>query len=221
MITQLGTCPFSCYARFPKLTEQYFINTRWPSVEMIVPLVGDDRYFLMLYRELYYRHIYAHNTTGLSVDDMRNSFANYCSLFAELLDASKPLLLELPCQWLWDIIDEFIYQFQKFTIFRSRSKHKPDEEALLKENHKVWSIHSVLNILHKLVEKSNINEQLQYYATSSDPDLVAGEFGSCPVYKMLGFFSLIGLCRLHVLLGDYFKALRFLKHIDLSRIVSF
>ena len=36
--------------------------------------------------------------------------------------------LELPNQWLWEIIDEFIYQFQAFSQFRSKLGKKTDEE---------------------------------------------------------------------------------------------
>jgi hypothetical protein len=43
--------------------------------------------------------------------------------------------LELPIQWVWDIIDEFIYQFQEFCQYRSKLKNKsPDEIAKLKSN---------------------------------------------------------------------------------------
>ncbi|CAL8075395.1 unnamed protein product [Calicophoron daubneyi] len=204
--------------RFPKLTEQYFMSTRWPSVDVIAQLVDKDSIFLMLYNELYYRHIYAHVSTGLSVEDMVQSYLNYCSLFNALIKSEKPISLSLPNQWLWDIIDEFLYQFQKFSNFRNRQKHKPEDEAQLRESPRVWSIHSVLNVLYSLVEKSSINEQLSYYAKQGDPDEIADEFGRCVLYKMLGFFSLIGLCRLHCLLGDYYTAIKVLENIKISRL---
>ncbi len=71
-------------------------------------------------------------------------------------------MLELPNQWLWDIVDEFIYQFQSYSQYRARLNKKTDEELdMLKKGHTVWNVHSVLNVLHSLVEKSNINKQLQ------------------------------------------------------------
>jgi translation initiation factor 3 subunit L len=39
--------------------------------------------------------------------------------------------LELPDQWLWDIIDEFIYQFQSFCVWRARPTQKTDEELMM------------------------------------------------------------------------------------------
>lgn len=38
--------------------------------------------------------------------------------------------MELPEQWLWDIIDEFIYQYQVFCTWRSKLKNKTDDELL-------------------------------------------------------------------------------------------
>lgn len=47
------------------------------------------------------------------------------------LDSDGPVKLELPEQWLWDIIDEFIYQYQVFCTWRSKVKSKTDEELLM------------------------------------------------------------------------------------------
>ena len=44
---------------FPKLTDQFFKASPWPEAEDVSPYVNDDPIFLNLYRELYYRHIYA------------------------------------------------------------------------------------------------------------------------------------------------------------------
>jgi translation initiation factor 3 subunit L len=50
-----------------------------------------------------------------------------------------------------------------------------------------------------------------------NPDSVAGEFGVHSLYKMLGYFSLVGLLRLHSLLGDYYQALKVLDNIDFNK----
>merc|ERR1711988_1257958 len=121
-------------------------------------------------------------------------------------------------QWLWDIIDEFIYQFQSFSQFRTKlAKRTPEELDTLRRNAKIWNVHSVLNVLHSLVDKSNINRQLEVYTSGGDPDSVAGEFGHHSLYKMLGYFSLVGLLRLHSLLGDYYQAIKVLENIELNK----
>jgi translation initiation factor 3 subunit L len=135
-----------------------------------------------------------------------------------LSGAEEPVELELPNQWLWDIIDEFIYQFQSFCQYRCKLKNKSEDEIqVLRSNPMVWNVHSVLNVLHSLVEKSRINEQLQAEEAGEDPEEVAGDFGQHPLYKMLGYFSLVGLLRLHSLLGDYHEAIHALRHVQMNR----
>jgi translation initiation factor 3 subunit L len=49
----------------------------------------------------------------------------------------------------------------------------------------------------------------------------AGEYGSRPLYKMLGYFSIIGLLRVHCLLGDYMLALKMMDNIVLNKKAMF
>ncbi|XP_065659692.1 eukaryotic translation initiation factor 3 subunit L isoform X3 [Hydra vulgaris] len=202
---------------FNKLTEQYFMKSAWPEAEDISPLVDGDKLFLTLYKELYYRHIYS--KLKPTMEHRYASYYNYCELFNYILDETAPSTLVLPNQWMWDIIDEFIYQFQAFCQFRAKIMNKTEDEMIsLKENvYKVWNVHSVLNVLYCLVETSRINEQLEVFGNDEDPDTVAGEYGKLPLYKMLGYFSLIGLLRLHSLLGDYYQAIKVLGNVDLNK----
>lgn len=117
-------------------------------------------------------------------------------------DADQPVQWELPTQWLWDIVDEFIYQFQSFSLNRAKTgKITEADLSLLRESPSTWNVHIVLNVLYKLIEKSNINEQLEAGNKGEDANEVAGDFGCRNMYKMLGYFSIVGLLRLHTLLG--------------------
>jgi len=55
---------------------------------------------------------------------------------------------------------------------------------------------------------------------TGDPESVAGEYGRHSLYKMLGYFSLVGLLRLHSLLGDYYQAIKVLENIELNKKVA-
>lgn len=212
----------SLYMDFSRLSDEYYKTQSWPEVEDLVSNKVIEQsvhdIFLILYRELYYRHIYARVQGGPTITHRFESYFNYCELANYILSAETPVPLELPNQWLWEIIDEFIYQFQSFSQFRSKLLKKSDSELeMLKDSPKIWNVHSVLNVLHSLVDKSNINKQLEVYTSGGDPDSVAGEFGRHPLYKMLGYFSLIGLLRLHSLLGDYHLAIKVLENIELNK----
>lgn len=50
---------------------------------------------------------------------------------------------------------------------------------------------------------------------------VAGDYGSKPLYRMLGYFSIIGLLRVHCLLGDFSLALKTLDDIELNKKAMF
>lgn len=204
---------------FPKLSETYFEKKEWPDEKEVAELVDKDELFMTLYKELYYRHIHARIQGGPQFEQRVASFYNYCEFF-NIIFLQKPQDLELPDIWLWELVDEFVYQFQNFTQYRARLSDKTDEEIeKLSEpnNTRVWNILCLLNVLHSLVDMSNIKQQLEATAKGEDPNLVAGEHGKLSLYKMLGYFSLVGLLRVHSLLGDYHLAIKILEPIDISR----
>ncbi|KAJ3005511.1 UNVERIFIED_CONTAM: hypothetical protein HDU68_004580, partial [Siphonaria sp. JEL0065] len=146
------------------------------------------------------------------------AYDNYQTLFGLFLATDKePLDTELPNQWIWDIVDEFIYQFQSFCQFRAKSVGTAATVAAVKSRPDVWNVLNVLNVLYSLVKKSTINEQLWVAKHGGDVGEAAGAFGSRPLYRMLGYFSIIGLCRVHTLLGDYTLALKALENIELNK----
>lgn len=58
------------------------------------------------------------------------------------------------------------FQFQSFSQYRCKTAKKSEEEIeFLRNNPKIWNVHSVLNVLHSLVDKSNINRQLEVYTS--------------------------------------------------------
>ncbi|CDR45882.1 CYFA0S20e01266g1_1 [Cyberlindnera fabianii] len=213
-----------CYeSQFNKLTEQHYKSTAWPSPSEITDLVNNDQVFLVLYSEVYYRHIYARLTPSL--ENRTGSYNNYCNLFNLLLNNEDgPVGFELPNKWLWEIIDEFIYQFNQFAIYKSKlisNKERADQVELkyVLEHSEVWSAYSVLNALYSLIGRSQIIEQLKAnknLGAVSDIE-IAGEYGVLPLYRNLGYFSIIGLLRIHTLLGDFTLALKTMEDIDLDK----
>lgn len=74
-----------------RLTEKYYAKSEWPEAEIIAPLVNDDQIFLILYRELYYRHVYSRLQPN--IDDRFHSYENSCELFNYLLSKHPFFLL--------------------------------------------------------------------------------------------------------------------------------
>lgn len=154
------------------------------------------------------------------------SYDSYCNLFHFILNSDGPVDLEPPSYyWAWDVIDEFIYQFNSFSSYRLRLARQPrdneEERQILKENPNTWGCYSVLNVLYSLIQRSQIAEQLAAMKRNEDPMAVAGEYGSKNLYRMLGYFSIIGLLRVHCLLGDFSLALKTLDDIELNKKAMF
>ncbi|ODA82668.1 hypothetical protein RJ55_01176 [Drechmeria coniospora] len=153
------------------------------------------------------------------------SYDSYCSLFHFILNSEGPVDIEPPSYyWAWDVIDEFIYQFNSFCSYRSRIARQANNEEeiqILRENPNTWGCYSVLNVLYSLIQRSQITEQLAAMKRNEDPLALAGEYGSKNLYKMLGYFSIIGLLRVHCLLGDFALALKTLDDIELNKKAMF
>lgn len=117
-------------------------------------------------------------------------------------------------EWCFDIMHEFLYQFQGFCQFRTTTytaaakamsassssgggeegllsssplpAHIADAIEVLNQNRDAWAIETVLFYLHRLVA----------VGTSSAKNV-------SPTYRYLAYFSSVTLSRLECLLGDY------------------
>ena len=193
---------------FPVLSERFFKGASWPRAETISHLVDHDHVFCMLYKELYYRHMYA---AGKPTPEQRHeSWSNYKELFSVILQSN--LNMQLPNGWLWDMIDEFVYQFQSYLQYRGKLAGKGAEElAALRaaEDLGTWKADDVVNFLNELAARSGIRDEL---STQAGIDALYSTEGYNPtasnVRRMLGYFSLIGLLRVHCVLGDHVAGLK-------------
>lgn len=203
-----------CYENsFGKLTDKFYKNSHWPHpVAQVAPLVKNDPVFLYFYSELYYRHLYAKLTP--TPMERFESYSNYCNLFNYILNSDGPVDLELPTSWAWGIVDEFIYQYNSYWMSKTDSDSNTNAEGVAPDT---WGTYSVLNVLYSLSEKTKIREQLRAIKAGLDPMDVAGPYGSRPLYKMLGYFCVIGLLRVHTLLGDFTLALKTMESIELTK----
>lgn len=205
---------YSMYSHtFPTLSDRFFKGGSWPRAEAIAHLVDNDHVYLALYKELYFRHVHANGSPTL--DQRRESFMNYTELFTIILTSN--LNMQLPNGWLFDMIDEYIYQWQSYLQYRGKLLGKTLEEiqALkLADQSGMWNSANVVQMLDQLVARSGIREEL---ASDGGAALYASEgysLTSSNVLRMLGYFSLIGLLRVHCTLGNHEEGLRALAPIN-------
>lgn len=199
---------------YNKITEKHYKTSKWPSAEAVSDQVSSEPLFIILYRELYYRHVFTR--LQATYEDRKIAWENYMKLLQLIIDdlaEQEDLSVALPAQWIWDILDEFIYHYQVYRmhVCKAVKKQNDKEVAQIKANPDVFDTTKVLMILHNLVRYSMIEEYLEH--PDNPKGYGAGAFKDEST-RLIGYFSLMQLLRMHSLLGDYRLALQTIKCID-------
>jgi translation initiation factor 3 subunit L len=144
----------------------------------------------------------------------------YRELFEELLDeenvtASQPAFYLLP-EWTFDILHEFVYQFQGFcqfraAVFASAKKHNISTDSPGEGPH-----HLIENLTHLAQNKEAwVVETVVWYLTRL---INVGKNSDKVGYQYLGIFASIALSRLECLLGDYTGCLKAVESVVAGKI---
>jgi len=211
-------------ADFKDLSQKYFASTPWPSPQTIATECNGDPLFLALYRELTHRHWHA--VSRINIRDRIEGWQVYKELFEEILQ-EEPNFYITP-EWAFDVLNEFVYQFQGFCQFRTTLHGNALKSGLIKEgesfaslnlssnstsggNQQVadsinmlnssdaWEVEQVFGYLHRLVKIGSTSER--------------------PAYQYLGLFASVASSRLECLLGDHAGCLKALIPISDSFVV--
>ena len=217
----------TCYEyKFSKFSEVFYNNQAWPHADLVSQLVDGDDVFLMLYKELYFRHLYAKLGQNITIEQRIESWENYTSLFDRIFsdddDDNNLDRLDLPVQWLWDMVDEFVYQFTDFCRFRSKDlkKRSVAEIEIMAQKPKIWDSMQVMSTLNRMVAASEIiailKEDKQNPEEAKLHTQLTSEIGIAHVQLVLGYYALVSMCRMHCSSGDYYTALKCIENLDFS-----
>jgi hypothetical protein len=146
---------------------------------------------LCLYSELFFRHLYS--KSSVTPISRIQSFHNYRTLFSLALNEMQHV--QLPPQWVWDILDEFLYQFQSF--WQNFGKFREELESK-----NVWTLESITALLGNLQTSSRIFNAGKLSAPSAE------------FLSLLGFFSSVAMIKLHTQQANYQAALDNARSID-------
>ena len=217
----------TCYEyKFSKFSEVFYNNQAWPHADLVSELVDGDDVFMMLYRELYFRHLHAKLGLNITIEQRIESWENYTSLFDRIFsdedDDNNFDRLDLPMQWLWDMVDEFVYQFTDFCRFRSTDlkKRSASEIEIMAQRPNVWDSMQVMSTLHRMVAASEIigilkEDKLNPEGAKLNTHLNS-EIGIAHVQLLLGYYALVAMCCLHCSSGDYYTALKCIENLDFN-----
>mmetsp|Transcript_39825 Transcript_39825/g.58182 ORF Transcript_39825/g.58182 Transcript_39825/m.58182 type:complete len:586 (+) Transcript_39825:120-1877(+) len=237
--SQVATEQSVFLATFRDLSSKYFDKTAWPSPQSVSSECGGDALFLALYKELTLRHL--HSVTRPDVRARIDGWHVYRGLFDFLLAEApssesgedgkedrgqKQDPFYIVPEWAFDILHEFVYQFQGFCQFRTSTyanalKHASSAAAsgeggsggkqpphhviealdVLSQNRDAWAVETVLFYLHRLIS-------------------VGSASNSPPAYKYMALFASVTLSRLECLLGDYRASLAALSYVYSGDVVA-
>ncbi|KAJ9449231.1 Eukaryotic translation initiation factor 3 subunit L [Diplonema papillatum] len=199
-----------------------------PKPEIAAKKLGyaNDDLVMLLYRELYTRHIYsvAKKPEDIRIEDRADAWSNYLALFNKVLDGPEHVTFDLPNSWLYDIVDELVYQLVVYCRYRAERRGAQKKDAAdeadklrdIQQHPTIWDPKTVIRILHKLIQKSDIVSVL---AQIKQGKMTAADVlspGPSHVTRVWGYFSMVGLLRVHTLMGDYNQALKAVDHIDFT-----
>ena len=196
---------------FNELQDKYYKDIPWPDETAIAPLCSDNSFFQMLYKELTMRHL--HGLKLATVNDRIDGYYHFLEMFDFILQWGNEMPYQIPLEWLFDIINEFVYQFQAYWQYVGRSADLAQEDIkIIEENPDAWKPSLVLWYLQELQAASVIKE-----AIVADRDGKPLPERPNQILHMLGYFAIIGECRVHLMIGDYISALKAVDVIDFSQ----
>jgi translation initiation factor 3 subunit L len=196
---------------FNKISATVFKSTAWPTPQEIEE--SDDTLefeinTILLYQELCFRHQYARLNATFNQEIRVKSWENYLEIFRVIaLDREE---INLPVLWIYDILDEFLYQFQTGCQWRAKIKAEDSlyQEIINNPEAIFWNLEEIHAILRELIEKSQILKK-------KDDHFYLDDFGNnTRTIHYFGYFSLVTLLRLNILMGKYEEALQIIDPID-------
>eukprot|EP00392_Amoebophrya_sp_AT5.2_P002624 g2629.t1 len=222
---------------YPKVSEAIFRgkhgkNQKMPSLTDALSCLGDNHNVHLLYKELYYRHIFSKMDKAVTVEDRIDAWNNYQQIFERLqkdltgeTSGGHSLLKSMPISWLWELLDEFLYHYTTYCHFKAKTAQaknksgnneqhqakKDHDYSMVVENKQVFDSGEVFLTLKTLIAETNIDAYLAAMKESGNADGV--EILSEQA-KFMGYFAKIQQVRFHLMLGEYEPALEVVQQMD-------
>ena len=199
---------------FHKLSEDVFKDKPWPKIETFDESLNLHSNVVLLYREFYYRHIFSKLPTMTSDINLRcEAWKNYLTLFDSLAPETGNLLhqCELPCKWIWEILDEAIYQYHNFCQFLIKL---PKNDPLLndiKQRKDIPTFSSFETALKSLIDRSKILNEKREIINVEKPKTV----------EYLGYYGYLALIKLYVSHGMVQEAYKMLEKVTSTFVVRY
>ncbi|CAD8197972.1 unnamed protein product [Paramecium octaurelia] len=175
-------------------------DTLFPLAESLEEAFNDefDSITKLLFNESCYRHAFQSVQQQFNLQTSIESWQNYQLLFAAL-QQKQNIDLPLPPSWIWDILDEYVYQF--YVSSRWRKLLKNDEITQLKNIQDYWNLEEILKTLEAFSSQRNSAVQ--------------------NTFQYLAYYSYLATAKLHVMSGNFNAAYTMLSQIQHSELIIY
>ena len=194
---------------FRELSNKY-AHEPWPSPQAIASECNGQPLFLALYREMTHRHSVARP----SIRDRMEGWQVYRELFDEILDQETNFYL-IP-SWVFDILHEFVYQFQGFCQTRSSVFASARKNGLLNADGTLregGAGNAPLSLVENMTVLRNATDTWDAESVYSYLERLGSLPETSPVAYHFKTFGAIALSRLECLMGKFDKSLEALDRI--------
>ncbi|CAD8123886.1 unnamed protein product [Paramecium sonneborni] len=175
-------------------------ETLFPMAETLEDAFNDefDSITKLLFNESCYRHAFQSVQQQFNLQTAIESWQNYQLLFAAL-QQKQNIDLPLPPSWIWDILDEYVYQF--YVSSRWRKLLKNDEIANLYNIQDFWNLEEMLQTLETFYNQRNNSLQT--------------------TFQYLAYYSYLATAKLHVMSGNFTAGYSILSSIQHSELIIY
>ena len=196
---------------FNKLSYECFKGKPWPKVKNLPNNDKINRIVRLLYKELTYRHLFARLSNTIDIQTRLDSYQNYLELLA---NDFKPVGLnknQLPGCWIWDILDEFIYQYITFCFYKTKLSGKGDvKDRNLINADNLPNIGQVEDTLDRFIyDTGDIVDEEEGYFFEETPAL--------NTTALFGYYAYAVKIKLFMSTGIFDKATFLVKNLDLTK----
>ncbi|CAK9304333.1 unnamed protein product [Gordionus sp. m RMFG-2023] len=176
----------NAYDEFSTIASNYFSEQKMPQVEILNKYFVVSGFFEYLYDQLRYRLLF-NNRKG-SLEEFEESYFMHCKLFTYIMKEDISRQIYLPKQWIWDILDSFIYQFIQYMHYQNST----DEINKL-----IWKSAYVFHLLMEFIQTAKFTKSSYYQMP-----------------KLFGIYSDVQFLKLNAIFGDFHLVLKSIEGID-------
>lgn len=204
------------------MSKRFFGERPWPPAAAVAPLVKNDATFMGLYKVLASKHalsVAGGADRGTLLRLHLDAWAAYVDWFA----VAESGELELPSNAVFDLLNEFVYQFTTFHELRDGDASNKEEGeggeagaapaaaggmdgldagALAA----AWPLPGLMCMLQSLVDRADLPSTLAALPSGVHPT---------GFRALAGYFAAVVLCRLHTKTGDYAAAVEVVRPLNL------